>query len=98
MKVTSVVITLSKNYKNGLLAYASIQLDDSFRVSSIRVIDNNGKKIIAMPYRQCADNVYRDVAYPVRQLLRDEINKKVLEAYLEAISPDAARENVGSTQ
>ncbi len=99
MRVTSVVITLDKNFDDGLLAYASIQFDDVFRVSGIRIYKRESKLLVGMPCRQCADNKYRDEAYPITQPMRDEINREDLRAYSDVVGPEAAKsEKVGGTK
>ena len=88
MKITSVRVntdlvksqTLPDKEGTSLLAFASIVFDFEYVTSHIRVIRSpEGKKIVCMPSRVTASGHYRDVAYPITDKLRQEINGAVLE-------------------
>lgn len=62
-----------------LIAFASIEFDNQFIVSNIRVVKSEeGKVIVSMPSRLQFSGTYRDVAYPTKQELRNKINSSVI--------------------
>ena len=82
MKVTDVRVFPVQ--EDRLKAYASIVLDDCFVVRSLRVIRGKRGLFVAMPSRRTKDGKYRDLAHPVQQEFREQIERVVLEAYSQA--------------
>lgn len=86
MRVTSVRVNKDQANKpdsgdgTKLLAIVSIVLDGGMVISHIRVIESReGRRIVAMPSRMTSQGTYRDVAYPITDILRSEIHGAVLD-------------------
>ena len=79
MKITEVRITLRNEEK--LKAFASITLDDSFVVRGLKVINGSQGYFVSMPSRKRKDGSYQDIAHPINNDMRKEIEDKVLDAF-----------------
>jgi DNA-binding cell septation regulator SpoVG len=84
MQVTSVKINRIKEYRDdGLLAYASIVLEDELIINSIKVMDNGVKRFIIFPERFSKNNdtngkpVAFSVVNPTKTSLRDSITSAI---------------------
>jgi stage V sporulation protein G len=80
-----------------LKAYITVVLDNCFVVRDLKVIQGNTGLFVAMPSKKRKDGSYRDVAHPLNKQTRMDMEKKILEAYVEAIKSAAAGEG-GSSQ
>ena len=84
-----------------LKAYITIVLDNCFVVRDLKVISGNGGLFVAMPSKKRKDGTFKDIAHPLNQGTRTEIEKIVLDAYLaeirdpggRATSPETANEH-----
>lgn len=84
MKITDVRVR--KIAKEGKMkAIVSITFDDEFVVHDIKVIEGDKGLFIAMPSKKAADGEYRDVAHPISQATRENIQVTILEAYNKAL-------------
>ncbi|MEK6580109.1 MAG: septation regulator SpoVG [Bdellovibrionota bacterium] len=73
-----------------LKAYVTIVIDDCFVVRDLKVISGNGGLFVAMPSKKRKDGSFKDIAHPLNQETRTDLEKKVLEAYLAEIKrPDS---------
>ncbi|HHU55864.1 MAG TPA: septation regulator SpoVG [Acholeplasmataceae bacterium] len=77
MKFTDVRIRRIQN-QNRLRAVASVTIDDAFVIHEIRVIEGARGIFVAMPSRKNKYGVYKDVAHPINQETRAEIERVVL--------------------
>ncbi len=83
MKITDVRVR--KIAKEGKMkAVVSITIDDEFVVHDIKVIEGDKGLFIAMPSKKTADGEYRDIAHPISQATRENIQTLILEAYEKA--------------
>ena len=64
-----------------LRAVASFTINDEFVIHDIKVIEGNKGLFIAMPSRKIADGDYKDIAHPISADVREELQKRILEAY-----------------
>ena len=62
-------------------AVASITIDGEFVVHDIKIIEGEKGLFIAMPSKKSADGEYRDIAHPINSDTRNEIQRRILEAY-----------------
>ena len=69
-----------------LKAYVSITINDAFVVRDLKVIKGNVGLFVAMPSKKRKDGQFRDIAHPLNQETRDEIEKAIFEAYENAIN------------
>ena len=79
MKITEVRITVRNEEK--LKAFASITFDDSFVVRGLKVINGSQGYFVSMPSRKRKDGSYQDIAHPINNEMRKEIEDKVLDAF-----------------
>src|SRR5690349_7820650 len=79
MKITEVkVFTVNEDR---LKAYVSITIDDCFVVRDLKVIRGNDGLFVAMPSKKRKDGQFKDIAHPLNQETRDEIERAVFDAY-----------------
>lgn len=79
MKITEVkVFTVNEDR---LKAYVSITIDDCFVVRDLKVIRGNEGLFVAMPSKKRKDGQFKDIAHPLNQETRNEIEKAVFDAY-----------------
>jgi stage V sporulation protein G len=79
VKITEIRITLRDEEK--LKAFASITFDDSFVVRGLKVISGSQGYFVSMPSRKRKDGTYQDIAHPVNNDMRKEIEDSVLDAF-----------------
>ena len=88
MKITDVRVR--KITKEGKMkAIVSITIDDEFVVHDIKVIKGEKGLFIAMPSKKATDGEYRDIAHPINQTTRENIQGIILDRYEQALmEPD----------
>ena len=86
MTITDVQIFLAHEEK--LKAYATITFDDCFIVRDLKVIQGTSGLFIAMPAKRRKDGSFKDIAHPLNQEMRAEIEQKVFDAYKKATEDD----------
>jgi stage V sporulation protein G len=64
-----------------LKAYVTVTFDDCFVVHNVKVIEGKTGIFIAMPSRKTKTGDYKDVAHPINSDFRNELQKKILDAY-----------------
>ena len=79
MKITEVRIFLKDEEK--LKAYAAITLDNVFVVHNLRIVKGEKGLMVCMPSRKKNDGTFKDIAHPIANEFRSELEKVVLEAY-----------------
>ena len=79
MKITEVRIALREDDK--LKAFASVTFDDCFVVRGLKIISGNGGMFVAMPSRKKPDGSYQDIAHPINNEMRDELEQTVINEY-----------------
>ncbi|MFM8233918.1 MAG: SpoVG family protein [Holophagaceae bacterium] len=80
INITDIRINLVKGDEK-LKAYATIIINDSFLISDLRVIESDDGFFVAMPSRRKRDGSFKDIAYPLNNDLRIDIEKQVLVAF-----------------
>lgn len=83
MKVTEVNVFPVNEER--LKAYVTVTFDDCFVVRDLKVIKGNNGLFVAMPSKKRKDGQFKDVAHPLNQETREEIEKAVFEAYESAV-------------
>ena len=68
-----------------LKAYVSITFNDSFVIRDLKIIKGNSGLFVAMPSKKRKDGQFRDIAHPLNQETRDEIEKAIFDAYENAV-------------
>ena len=75
-----------------LRAFANVTLDGAFAVHDLKIVDGKKGLFVSMPSRKLPDGKYRDLAFPVTRELREEIQSRVLGAYLKAAETPAGKD------
>jgi stage V sporulation protein G len=65
-----------------LKAYITIVLDDCFVVRDLKIISGTAGLFVAMPSKRRKDGAFKDIAHPLNQSTRAEMEKVILDAYL----------------
>ena len=80
MNITDIrVRRINKDGK--MKAVCSITIDNVFVIHDIKVIEGEKGLFIAMPGKKTADGEFRDICHPITSETRDELQKKILEAF-----------------
>jgi len=79
MKITEVRVSLRDDAK--LKAFASITLDDCFVIRGLKIIEGKTGTFVAMPSRKRKDGEYQDIAHPINNSARDEMEHTILAEY-----------------
>ena len=79
MKITEVRVFLREDEK--LKAYAAVIFDGVFAVHNLRIVKAEKGLIVCMPSRKKNDGKFIDIAHPITNDFRDELEKAVLVAY-----------------
>ena len=79
MKITEVKVFPVNEER--LKAYVTITLDNCFVVRDLKVIQGTTGLFVAMPSKKRKDGQFRDIAHPLNQETRGEIEDAVFEAY-----------------
>ena len=80
MKVTEVRISPARGGR--IRAFASIVIDDCFIVNDLRVMEGREQQLfVTMPARKARNGQMRDIAHPLNQEAREEVERRVLQEY-----------------
>lgn len=79
MKITEVKIFPVN--EDRLKAYVTITIENCFVVRDLKVIQGPGGLFVAMPSKKRKDGQFRDIAHPLNQETRENIENLVFEAY-----------------
>jgi stage V sporulation protein G len=80
LNITDIRITKVEG-DDKLRAFAALVFDDCFLVGDLRVVEGEDGYFVAMPSRRKRDGSFKDIAYPLNNPLREQIEEKVLLAY-----------------
>jgi stage V sporulation protein G len=64
-----------------LKAYVSITIDNVFVIRDLKIIEGTTGLFVAMPSKKRKDGQFKDIAHPLNQETRNEIERMVFEAY-----------------
>lgn len=71
---------------NKLKAVASVTIDEAIVIHDVKILAGENDVFIAMPSRKIPSGEYKDVAHPVNAEARNELVRRVISAYKEAIA------------
>jgi len=83
MNITEVRIFPKTEEK--LKAYAAITFDDVFVVHNLRIVKGDKGLMVCMPSRKKNDGTFKDIAHPITNEFRHQLEVKVLGAYEEKL-------------
>lgn len=84
MLISDVQIFIANDDK--LKAYATITLENCFVIRDLKVIQGLSGLFVAMPAKKRRDGSFKDIAHPVTQAMREQLEQRVLQAYQEAVA------------
>lgn len=79
MEITEIRIHLRSEAR--LKAFATVTFNNAFVVHNMKVINGNKGLIVCMPSRKIKDGSYKDIAHPITNEFRAQLEKAVLKAY-----------------
>ncbi len=79
MKITEVSIYPVNEER--LKAYVTITIENCFVVRDLKIIRGNNGLFVAMPSKKRKDGQFKDIAHPLDQDTRSEIETAIFEAY-----------------
>ena len=88
MKITNVRLSKIEG-DDKLKAMASVVFDDCFLVGDLRVVESDDGFFVAMPSKRKRDGSFRDIAYPLNNEFRHELERAVLLAFESAANTRA---------
>ncbi|MFQ5498855.1 MAG: septation regulator SpoVG [Candidatus Zixiibacteriota bacterium] len=83
MEITEVRILLRKEER--LKGFANVTFDNAFVVRGMKIIEGQSGFFVSMPSRRRPDGTYQDIAHPVNKEMREQIERRVIEAYEQEI-------------
>ena len=83
LTITDVRVRPYEKEDERLKAFATITFNNCFVVCDLKVINGPKGLFVAMPSRKRKDGTFRDVAHPLNQGCRDQIEQRVLSEYRE---------------
>lgn len=79
MRITEVNVNLRDEER--LKAFVNITFDDVFVIRGLKVIEGQRGVFVCMPSRRMDDGSHRDIAHPITNEFRQEIEELILAAY-----------------
>jgi stage V sporulation protein G len=79
VEITEVRITLKDEAK--LKAFASITFDDCFVLRGLKVISGAQGYFVSMPSRRTRLGTFQDIAHPITNEMRKQIETAILDAF-----------------
>ncbi|MEA5001308.1 MAG: septation regulator SpoVG [Endomicrobiaceae bacterium] len=64
-----------------LKAYAAVTFDNVFVVHNLRIVKGEKGLMVCMPSKKKNDGTFKDIAHPITNEFRSELEKIVLAAY-----------------
>lgn len=64
-----------------LKAIVSVTFDNCLALHDIKIIRTDVRDIVVMPARKTADGKFKDIVHPTNSILREALEKAVLEKY-----------------
>ena len=96
MNITAKVFPVREPREN-LLAFASLNLGNSFAVQGVKVLQGKNGPFVAMPQMKNSKGEWHDIAFPTTKEGREAVNKVVLEEY-QRVKDAPAKEAVQQSQ
>ena len=94
MNITEVKIfprAAGEGEEQRLKAYASITFDQAFVVRGLKVIEGKNGLFVVMPSRKLSDGTFKDIAHPLNNETRGQIEKTVLNKFYETMPESGER-------
>lgn len=86
MEVTEITISIREEDK--LKAFVNVTFDNCFVVRGMKVIKGANGYFISMPSRRMNDGTYRDIAHPITNEFRNEIELMILKEFKKVLEDE----------
>jgi len=83
MKITEIKVFPVNEER--LKDYVSITIEDCFVIRDLKIINGNTGLFVAMPSKKRKDGQFKDIAHPLNQETRDQLEKAIFKAYEDEI-------------
>lgn len=70
-----------ENPKGSTVAYASMEIEESFVCTGIRIVDGKKGLFVSMPQTKNKDGDFQDIFFPITAKAHEYVKSKVLEKY-----------------
>ena len=90
MEITEININIRGEEK--LKAFVNITFDDVFVVRGLKVIQGNSGLFVCMPSRKMPDGAYKDIAHPIRNEFRQQLEQMILDEYNRLLESESSKE------
>ncbi|MCF7811297.1 septation regulator SpoVG [bacterium] len=90
MEITEININIRGEEK--LKAFVNITFDDVFVVRGLKVIQGNSGLFVCMPSRKMPDGAYKDIAHPIRNEFRQQLEQMILDEYNRLLESESSTE------
>lgn len=90
MQITDIRVRKLFDNERPLKAVVSVTFDGQLAVHDIKVIYAGGRYMVVMPGKKAMDGSFRDIAHPINQEFRAELESGVMDAYDKALGEQAA--------
>ncbi len=87
MNITEVNINLRDEDK--LKAFVNITFDDVFVVRGLKVIEGKNGLFVCMPSRKLEDGTYKDIAHPISNDFRQQLETQIIDEYRRLVASGA---------
>jgi len=81
LPITEIRVRPFNRWDDRLKAFVTITISNCFVITDLKVIQGPKGLLVAMPSRRKRDGKFRDIAHPLNQECRDEIERRVLAEY-----------------
>ena len=88
VEITEIRITLRNEER--LKGFANITFDNCFVVRGLKIIEGNNGLFVSMPSRKRPNGTYQDIAHPINQDMREDIETQVLKEYEEEVKRNSS--------
>lgn len=79
MEITDIKIL--PRHEEKLKAYVTITFDDAFVVRNLKIIEGSNGLFVAMPSRKRKDGTFMDIAHPLNNDMRKDLEEQILAEY-----------------
>ena len=79
MEITEIRITLRED--RNLRGFVNVTFDNAFVIRGMKIIQGNNGYFVAMPSRKRPDGTHQDIAHPINDYMRRQIEERILAAY-----------------
>jgi stage V sporulation protein G len=79
MKITEIHVNLRDEER--LKAFVNVTFDDVFVIRGLKVIEGQRGVFVCMPSRRMEDGSHRDIAHPITNEFRQEMEDQILAVY-----------------